>query len=49
LLDEQGVAVVPGTAFRTPGWIRLSYAAPLADVVEGLRRVVELWRVLRRA
>jgi aspartate aminotransferase len=48
LLDEHGVAVVPGSAFRTPGWIRLSYAAPLTDVVEGLRHVVGLWRAGRR-
>jgi aspartate aminotransferase len=40
LLDEQGVAVVPGDAFLTPEWIRLSYAAPLETVIEGLRRVV---------
>jgi aspartate aminotransferase len=39
LLDEQGVAVVPGVAFGTPGWIRMSYAAPLSQVVEGARRI----------
>jgi aspartate aminotransferase len=42
LLDEADVAVVPGAAFGTPGWIRLSYAAPLPRVVEGVRRVVAL-------
>jgi aspartate aminotransferase len=46
LLEEHGVAVVPGAAFRTPGWIRLSYAAALSDVIEGVRRVLALWRTL---
>jgi aspartate/methionine/tyrosine aminotransferase len=36
------VAIVPGAAFRTPEWARLSYAAPMEDVLEGVRRVVEL-------
>jgi aspartate aminotransferase len=47
LLDEAGVAVVPGSAFRAPGWVRVSYAAPQSDVVQGIRRVVELWKALR--
>ena len=42
LLEEHGVAVVPGAAFRTPGWIRLSYAAAQEAVVEGIRRIVRL-------
>ena len=42
LLDTRDVAVVPGAAFRTPEWIRISYAAPMEDVLEGVRRVVEL-------
>jgi aspartate aminotransferase len=41
LLDEHDVAVVPGAAFRAPEWIRISYAAPMEDVLEGVRRVVE--------
>jgi aspartate aminotransferase len=48
LLDEHGVAVVPGAAFRSVGWIRVSYAAAEADVVEGVRRVVALWNTLSR-
>lgn len=40
LLEEQGVAVVPGAAFLTPEWVRLSYAAPTEQVVEGVRRLV---------
>ena len=44
LLDTRDVAVVPGAAFRTPEWVRISYAAPMDDVVEGVRRVVDLLR-----
>ena len=42
LLDTRDVAVVPGAAFRTPEWIRVSYAAPMEDVLEGIRRIVGL-------
>ncbi len=42
LLDEQGVALVPGSAFGSPDWIRMSYAAPLDQVVEGARRISAL-------
>jgi len=41
LLEEFEVAVVPGVAFGTPEWIRLSYAAPIEDVLEGVRRVIQ--------
>lgn len=40
LLEEHGVAVVPGAAFRTPDWIRMSYAAERSQVIEACRRVV---------
>jgi len=43
LLDTHDVAVVPGAAFRTPDWIRVSYAAPMDDVLEGVRRIVALF------
>lgn len=39
LLDESGVAIVPGSAFRTPDWVRVSYAADRAQVIEGCRRI----------
>jgi aspartate aminotransferase len=42
LLEEQGVAVVPGAAFFTPEWVRLSYAAPTDQVLEGVRRLIAL-------
>lgn len=40
LLDEGGIAVVPGSAFLTPEWVRVSYAAPIEHVVEGVRKLV---------
>jgi aspartate aminotransferase len=40
LLEDYDVAVVPGIAFRSPEWIRLSYAAPAQQVLEGVRRVI---------
>ena len=46
LLERHHVAVVPGAAFLTPGWVRLSYAAPLETVVEGANRVVAAFREL---
>ena len=46
LLEEHGVALVPGAAFKTPAWVRLSYAAPEPDVVEGTRRAVALYTEL---
>jgi aspartate aminotransferase len=43
LLDDHGVAVVPGSAFLTPDWVRMSYAAPFDHVVEGARRLARLY------
>ncbi len=39
LLRHAGVAVVPGEGFGAPKHIRLSYAAPLAVLEEGVRRI----------
>src|SRR5262249_8274173 len=36
LLEDRDVAVVPGAAFHTPEWIRVSYAAPADQVIEGV-------------
>lgn len=44
LLEHHDVAVVPGTAFYTPDWVRLSYAAPLDQVVTGVQRTVSAFR-----
>ena len=42
ILDEVEVAVVPGEAFGTPGYIRLSYALGDADLIEGITRIQNL-------
>lgn len=39
LLENAGVAIVPGSAFRTPDWVRISYAADQAQVMEACRRI----------
>jgi aspartate aminotransferase len=41
LLEQHDVAVVPGAAFRSPEWIRVSYAAPTEQVMEGVRRIIQ--------
>ncbi len=42
LLDAHQVAVVPGSAFLTPSWIRASYATTEAIAVDGVQRMVRL-------
>jgi len=42
VLDEVEVAVVPGEAFGTPGYFRLSYALGDDDLVEGVNRLTKL-------
>ena len=42
ILDEVEVAVVPGEAFGTPGYLRLSYALGDSDLVEGVSRIQSL-------
>jgi len=42
ILDEVEVAVVPGEAFGTPGYLRLSYALGDADLTEGIGRIQKL-------
>jgi aspartate aminotransferase len=39
LLEEEGLAVIPGGAFGTEGSIRLSFAASDDDIKEGVRRL----------
>jgi aspartate/methionine/tyrosine aminotransferase len=39
LLETIKIAVVPGEAFGTPGFFRLSYALGDNDLVEGLERL----------
>jgi len=42
ILEEAEVAVVPGEAFGTPGYFRLSYALGDDDLVEGVSRIGKL-------
>ncbi|WP_407276158.1 pyridoxal phosphate-dependent aminotransferase [Halothiobacillus sp. DCM-1] len=42
LLEEAGVAVVPGTAFGAPGHIRLSYATSQTALDEALQRMARV-------
>ena len=46
LLEKSGVAIVPGSAFFTPDWVRVSYAADQAQVEEAMRRLVAAFREL---
>ena len=46
LLEKSGVAIVPGSAFLTPDWVRVSYAAEQAQVEEAMRRLVAAFRDL---
>jgi aspartate aminotransferase len=39
VLEEYQVAIVPGSAFGTPNWIRASYATTESIAVEGLTRI----------
>jgi aspartate aminotransferase len=42
ILEEAEVAVVPGEAFGTPGYVRMSYALGDDDLVEGVGRIAKL-------
>ncbi len=42
LLDEAEVAVVPGEAFGTNGYLRLSYALSDGDLITGVTRIANL-------
>jgi aspartate/methionine/tyrosine aminotransferase len=42
ILEEAEVAVVPGEAFGTPGYLRLSYALGDDDLIEGVSRLQKL-------
>jgi aspartate/methionine/tyrosine aminotransferase len=43
VLEQAEVAVVPGEAFGTPGYLRLSYALGDDDLVEGITRLQKLF------
>ena len=42
ILDEVEVAIVPGEAFGTPGYMRLSYATSDDKITEGIARIATL-------
>ncbi len=41
LLEDKHVAVVPGEGFGAPGYVRISFARPLEELREGVRRIAE--------
>ena len=47
VLEEVEVAVVPGEAFGTPGYVRMSYALGDDDLVEGVTRLHTLFAEAR--
>jgi aspartate aminotransferase len=47
LIEAARVAVVPGSAFHAPGFVRLSYATSMKNVEEGVRRLAETLPKLR--
>jgi aspartate aminotransferase len=42
LLDEAHIAVVPGEAFESPGFLRLSYATSMERIREGMARIAKV-------
>ncbi|MGK2929560.1 MAG: pyridoxal phosphate-dependent aminotransferase [Acidimicrobiales bacterium] len=42
ILEEVKVAIVPGEAFGTPGFARLSFALGDDDLIEGVQRIADL-------
>ncbi len=41
-LHDAHVAVTPGTAFGTPGWLRLSYATSMERLQEAVGRIARV-------
>jgi aspartate/methionine/tyrosine aminotransferase len=39
LINEAGVALVPGSAFGAPGYMRLSFATSMDNLKKGLQRI----------
>jgi len=39
LLEKEKVVLVPGSAFLTPGFVRLSFAVSMEKLAEGMRRI----------
>jgi aspartate aminotransferase len=49
LLEKQHLVVVPGEAFGTPGYLRLSYATSIDRIEEGLRRLEKFFAMAEAA
>jgi aspartate/methionine/tyrosine aminotransferase len=47
LLERANVAVVPGEAFGSPDHIRISYAASMERILEGMDRITEALGALK--
>lgn len=47
LLEKYKVAVVPGVAFGTEDYVRLSYATSMENIIKGLDRIQEFVSVLK--
>ncbi len=47
ILEEAGVAVVPGAPFGSDAHVRLSYACSPADIDKGMARLAEFFAKLR--
>lgn len=47
LLERKNVSMVPGTAFLSPGYVRISYSCPEKDIREGVRRFGEFLEEIR--
>ena len=47
LLEDQRVAVVPGEGFAAPGYLRISFARPMEDLKEGVKRLATFLEGLR--
>jgi aspartate aminotransferase len=42
-LAKAHVAVTPGAAFNSPGWLRLSYATAMPQLREAVQRIKTIW------
>ena len=49
LLEEQGVAMVPGEGFGAPGYMRLSFARPMEELRDGAGRIASFVAGLGRS
>ncbi|MFA5088386.1 MAG: pyridoxal phosphate-dependent aminotransferase [Candidatus Omnitrophota bacterium] len=41
VLDEVGVAIIPGDSFGAPGYVRLSFSTSVERIKEGVKRIAE--------